>query len=356
MLSILTLDEQDEWNTIVQGFEQHDVYYLANYVKAFNIHGDGEPTLFYYEAGDMKAINVVMKRDIADDKQFTGKLPANTFYDFATPYGYGGFLIEGSATTSAMHALADEYSAYCKKAGIISEFVRFHPLLQNAEAAKSLYKVKPLGKTITVSLTSTHCIWEDLRNNKKRWIKKAREAGVEVYSGREPELFQEFKRMYEQTMKKNNAQDYYYFNEAFYQSVLHDLPDHSVIFYAVYKGRKIAMVLVLYGNRRMHHHLSASEEAFSHLAPTNLLMYEIACWGSEHGFESFHMGGGVGSKEDSLYQFKEGFNKNSQTHFSIGKKIFNEEVYDYLLDMRRRGERMDESALFFPLYRSSFSK
>lgn len=351
MFSVLTMDEHMKWNTIVQGFEKYDIYYLANYTKAFKVHGDGEPTLFHYESGDIKAINVVMKRDIAVDQKFKGKLPARTYYDFTTPYGYGGFLIEGTITTSAVQALADEYSAYCKEAGIVSEFVRFHPLLQNAKTAKNFYEVEQLGKTITVPLTPLHSIWENLRNNKKRWVKKAREAGVEVHSGREPELFQEFKHMYEQTMKKNNAQDYYYFSEAFYESVLHDMPDHSRIFYALYKGRKIAMVLVIYENRQMHHHLSASEEAFSHLAPTNLLMYEIACWGSEHGFESFHMGGGVGSKEDSLYQFKEGFNKNSDTYFLIGKKIFNEDVYDYLMEMRRREVGMDESALFFPLYR-----
>ena len=351
MLSTFTVDELTKWNAIVKEYERYDVYYLANYTKAFKVHGDGEPILFHYEDRNVKAINVTMKRDIAHDKKFKNKLPTNTFYDLATPYGYGGLLIEGSKTTTTLHALAAEYNSFCAREGIVSEFVRFHPVLRNAEDAKSLYDVLELGKTITVPLTSPHDIWNSLSSNKKRWVKKAREAGVEVYLGREPALFEEFKRMYEQTMTKNNAQDYYFFREAFYQSVLQELRDHSLIFYAVYKNRKVAMVLALYGNGQIHHHLSASNQAFHHLAPTNLLMYEIAQWGSENGFESFHMGGGVGSKEDSLYQFKQGFNKNSKTHFSIGKKIFNEEVYNRLVEMRKIEEGFDESALFFPLYR-----
>lgn len=351
MLSAFTLDETDEWNALVKKYQRNDVYYLSNYTKALRVHGDGEPILLHYEAENIKAMNVVMKRDIADDKRFKDKLPANTFYDFATPYGYGGFLIEGTITPSALQALADEYSVFCAQEGIISEFVRFHPLLQNAEDAKSFYDVIQLGKTVTVPLASQHEIWENLNTNKKRWVKKAREAGVEICTGREPALFLEFKQMYEKTMRKNRAGHYYFFSEVFYQSILQELPDQSIIFYAVYKGRKVAMVLVIYGNSWMHHHLSASEEAFQHLAPTNLLMYEAACWGCEQGLQSFHMGGGVGSNEDSLYQFKRGFNKNSHTHFSVGRKIMNEEVYNHLVEMRRKEEGFDESALFFPLYR-----
>lgn len=351
MLTALTVDESAKWNAIVKEYKKYDVYYLANYTKAFKEHGDGEPLLFHYKDGDIKAINVVMKRDIANDRKFKGKLPNNTLYDLATPYGYGGFLIEGNKTTNALQALAREYSSFCVSEGIISEFVRFHPVIKNAECSKSFYDVAQLGRTVNVSLSSQQSIWGNLSNNKKRWVKKAREAGVEVCAGREPALFQEFKRMYEKTMRKNNAQDYYFFDEPFYQSVIGELPNHSMIFYAIYKGKKIAMVLVIYGNRQIHHHLSASEQAFQHLAPTNLLMYEVACWGSRQGFDSFHLGGGVGSKEDSLYQFKQGFNKKSETYFSVGKKIFNEEVYNDLVEMRRMEDEFDESALFFPLYR-----
>lgn len=46
----------------------------------------------------MRGINVVMKRDIAADPHFAGSLPADTYFDFATPYGYGGWLLEGRAT------------------------------------------------------------------------------------------------------------------------------------------------------------------------------------------------------------------------------------------------------------------
>lgn len=351
VLSIITFNETEKWNTIVKTFKDYDIYYLSDYLKAFKIHGDGEPVLFYYKDENISAINAVMKRDVAVDNRFIEKISRNTFYDIATPYGYGGFLIEGNIKEDSLQALNNEYSSLCNKEGIISEIVRFHPVLKNSEDVRGMYKISNLGKTITLSLSSLDEIWNNLNTNKKRWIKKAIKSEVEIYWGRSPELFSEFRGMYNKTMEKNNAKNYYNFNQDFYKSVLNDMPYNALIFYALFEEKKIAMVLATYGNGQIHHHLSASDLEFQHLGPTNLLMYEVACWGSINGFKTFHLGGGVGSKEDSLYEFKQGFNKNSDTTFSIGKKVFDEDKYEYLMEIRKGEYDFDESAVFFPRYR-----
>ena len=87
MLKIYTLKNTKEWDEIVSSFKDHDVYYLSGYVKAFKIHGDGEPLLFYYCDKNCKGINVVMKRDISNEPSLKGKIEPNKFFDFATPYG-----------------------------------------------------------------------------------------------------------------------------------------------------------------------------------------------------------------------------------------------------------------------------
>ena len=70
MLSTYILEDSDTWDKIVKSFKDYDVYWLSGYVKAFKIHGDGEPLLFFYEKGNTRGINVVMKRDIARDPHF----------------------------------------------------------------------------------------------------------------------------------------------------------------------------------------------------------------------------------------------------------------------------------------------
>jgi lipid II:glycine glycyltransferase (peptidoglycan interpeptide bridge formation enzyme) len=112
------------------------------------------------------------------------------------------------------------------------------------------------------------------------------------------------------------------------------------------------MSIILYANGLMHYHLSGSLSEFRHLAPTNLLLYEAAIWGCEQGFRQFHLGGGVGSQEDSLYKFKEGFNRNSDCRFAIAKQVFMPEMYNELVKERKEQDvTFDEHSSFFPLYR-----
>ncbi len=351
MFLLVNIDDNEKWDNIVKSFNNFDVYYLAGYVKAFRAHGDGEPKLFFYEDKNIRAINVFMKRDIEKDINFSGKIPPNTFYDAATPYGYGGFLIEGDVTEESLEALKNEYFGFCMNEGIICEFVRFHPVLNNAEILSSVYDISKLGKTITIDLGSQNKIWENFSSNNRRRIRKAKKSGVEIYWGRNKELFDMFIPMYNETMAKDGASEYYYFRNDFYDSILQDLKYNSLMFYAVFESKIISMSIILFSNRQMHYHLSTTDREYRSLAPTNLLLYEAACWGSENGYKTFHLGGGLGSREDSLYRFKKEFNKNANTHFCIGKKIFDKEKNDELVKIRKQNHSFDENNLFFPVYR-----
>ena len=352
MLSIITIDESDKWDSIVKSFINYDVYYLSGYTKAFKLHGDGEPTLIYYNSEEIRAINVVMIRDIAKEKNFKDKIVLQSLFDITTPYGYGGFIIEGTPSNSNLKELNEEYTNYCRSKNIISEFVRFHPVLKNSKMNSNIYEVTDLGKTITMNLISKEQIWNDLSSKNRNVIRKAIKSGVRIYWGRSAELMDEFIPLYNTTMNKCGATDYYYFNIEFYESVLYDLKYNSLIFYALYDKKTVSMAIIIFGNNNMHYHLSASNSEYQSLAATNLLLFEAACWGCDNGYKTFHLGGGLGSQEDNLYKFKKEFNKNSETHFSIGKKIFDKETYDKLIEIRKREIGFDDKDTFFPSYRA----
>ena len=150
MLQVIGLDNKETWMSIVERFQWHNVYYYPEYTKAFQLHGDGEPLLFYYEDDQIRAVNVAMKRDLAQVPRFAGSITENTLFDLSTPYGYGGYLIEGEVTPAALASLDREYTDYCKNHAVVSEFVRFYPPARNHLDNASLYQVTELGKTVGI--------------------------------------------------------------------------------------------------------------------------------------------------------------------------------------------------------------
>jgi hypothetical protein len=348
MLSVFTLADSEEWDKIVLSMPKYDVYYLSSYVRAFQKHGDGDPLLFYFDNGRTRAINVVMKRDIANCPPFKDKIVQNQWFDLTTPYGYGGFLIDGDD----YDGLDEVYTEYCKKANIISEFVRFHPMLGNGHNVKEVYQVQELGSTVYIDLTCSEKIWESFTSKNRNVVRRAKKLGVEIYWGRSISLFREFEQLYNRTMDSHEADPYYYFSKDFYDSILYDLRNNAMIFYATYEGKIISMAIIMFCNTQMHYHLSASDYNFRNVGATNLLLYETALWGNANGYRTFHLGGGLGSSEDSLFKFKKSFNRYSERKFSIGKKCFNAEIYEKLVEIRKSENDFNDKSTFFPLYRS----
>lgn len=345
MLSVYTVAEAEDWDSIVRSFAEFDVYWLSGYVKAFKIHGDGEPLLFYWDDGETRGINVVMKRDVSTDIHFAGKIEKNQYFDFSTPYGYGGWLIEGKNSDK----LFEDYEKWCKKNGITSEFVRFHPMLQNQEKCRKHYLVAQLGEVVHMELSSPDIIWKNIISKNRNVIRKAVKNGVKIYHGRYPKIYEKFQIIYNKTMDRDHAENYYYFGKDFYKSVLEELPENAQVFYAEKDGVVIAASIILAANGMMDYHLSGSIDEYRNLAPTNLLLYKAALWGCANGYRTLYLGGGIGSGEDSLFKFKRSFYKGDLNHFYIGKKIFDKKSYDTLINLRI-DKISDEK--YFPLYRA----
>lgn len=342
-LTVYRLEQAEQWDTVVRSFRDYDVYWLSGYVKAFHIHGDGDPLLFLFDNGVTRGINVVMKRDVAKDARFKGIIEEGQYFDFSTPYGYGGWIIEGEDTDNLFSA----YSAWLEKNGIICEFVRFHPMIKNHEVSRSFYDVIQLGEVVHMDLSSPELIWNNIISKNRNMIRKAIKNNIVIYNGRFPEIFEKFRVIYNGTMDKDDAEEYYYFESEFYKSILEDLPQTAQVFWAEKEGQVIAASIMLASNGRMNYHLSGSLREFSSFAPTNLLLYEAALWGCANGYKTLYMGGGVGSEEDSLFKFKRAFYKGELNRFFIGKRVYSTEKYDKLLGIRAEIENPG----YFPKYR-----
>lgn len=356
MIKIIQYQQKTEWDRIVVSFERHDVYYLHGYVDAFMLHGDGVPILVYYESPSLRGMYVAMVRDLSSLPCAGSIISAGEWYDMSSPYGYGGWLFQGDASDDNLKVFYKEYRTFMLVHHYVSNFVRYSPVLANAEAMKQFGVVTDLGRTISIDLKSKEVIWKNITSKCRNMIRKAIKNDVVIEHGKPTQhLMATFKRIYDDTMRHDDAIDYYFFDGSFYQSIIDNFTDNTEVFYALKDGEIIAVSIILYGNGQMHYHLSGTDSAYRKLAPTNLLLYEAALWGHEMGFKSFHLGGGLGSGEDNLYKFKKSFNRDCKCQFSIGKEIFNNEMYLQLVNWREQhGMDFDKTSSFFPVYRQGF--
>lgn len=349
MLSVISINEAEKWDDIVSSFKDYDINFLSGYAKAFQLAGNGEPQLFYYDDGNTRAMNVVMKRDIADDINFKNLLPANTWFDLSTPYGYGGFWMDGD-NYKAVNAAYDEY---CREHGYVCEFVRFHLFggyerYYNGIVESHTHNVV---RSLEIPLDE---IQKSFEHKVRKNLKKANSYGLQIEIDTNGEKLKDFLNIYYSTMKRSNAADSFFFLKSFFET-LNRMEGQYAYFHVLSEGQVISTELVIYGTENCYSFLGGTNEDYFHMRPNDFLKYEIIKWGQEKGLKRFILGGGYGS-DDGIFRYKKGLAPDGIYDFYIGKKIFDNEKYEILLNKKKSEISFDGNVTFFPAYRAIFGE
>lgn len=355
MWRIYDLTEIQAWNECLDKIGNVDIHYYPQYLAPFELHGDGAARLFYYESQLGTAYMAYHLRDLADIAILANQIPQHQIYDIITPYGYGGMQIN-SNYDRFVNEVYEAFDEYCRAQGIIFEFVRFHPIYENYLACRDKYHIYRERKTICMELLhGSDAVWAGLTDKNRNMIRKAIKNGVIIKSGPISEYIDDFKRVYYQTMQRNDAGRYYYFNECFFSLCIELQEFCSRIFVAEYHEKIVSASIVLFKNQMMHYHLSGTETGAMQVAPNNLILWEAAKWGCENSFEVFHLGGGSTTEDsDSLYRFKSSFCKAGNTIAIQGYRIINQELYEQMVDLIAQSDlvlKVQSNSDFMPLYR-----
>ncbi len=362
-MEVISTSDADKWNRVVKGFPHWDIYYLCEYACSLEIHGDGEGYLIHFSYNDVsmscndeqkwcELCYVVMKRDISEDTRFSKTLPRGEWFDLETPYGYGGFLLQGTFSEHVRQAFENEMINYARENKIVSQFVRFYPVYRNDIPYSKLThsRVKYLKDTIYIDTTNEDGIMQQMDSKNRNMVRKAMKSGITIFHDKGKHL-DEFIRIYEDTMDNNEASSYYYFERPYYEYLMTNMRENIEFFYSVYKNKIIGAAIFFYNEEFMHYHLSGMYMEYRPMAATNLLLYEAARWANKNGIRLLHLGGGI-EAEDSLFGFKKQFNKNGRLPFYVGRTIFDEATYQNLLAVRKQADSdFDENNEFMIQYR-----
>jgi hypothetical protein len=92
------------------------------------------------------------------------------------------------------------------------------------------------------------------------------------------------------------------------------------------------------------------------LSPTRVVDDTARRWAAAAGARVFHLGGGVGGREDSLFQYKAGFS-DRRHQFATWQWIVDASVYRQLCERRTHTAETaatdDGDEAYFPAYRRS---
>ncbi|ANU13922.1 hypothetical protein B481_1077 [Planococcus halocryophilus Or1] len=324
-----------------------DIYFEKEYAQLYEKIENGicEEFVFKHPQGTIK--HLFIKREIPI------KLDGQVFYDLVTPYGYGGPRIVESRyedKVELVNAFEQRFGEYCLENGIVSEFVRFHPIMRNHLDFSNCYELVFKRKTIQTRLDKIdNPILTEYSASSRRDIRHGLKAGVEYRVINHPKDLKNFKELYYSTMQRNAAEMIYYFDDAYFQRCIDKLGDYLVVVEVRFEDKVIGMSLNFVYGDYIHVHLTGTRQEFHHFAPAYILQYALALWGKEHGKKLIHHGGGrTGKVDDKLYLFKKKFGRNEDLAYYIGQKIWNQLVYERLCHAQNISNDSDS----FPAYRS----
>ena len=340
----ISINEQDKWDEIVRSFPDYDIFYLSGYSKAFMREAprNGTPILLLYEDGEDRAINVVLRRDIAKDDKLAGKIEEGQYFDLITPYGYGGFW----GTITDWEELDRTYTQYCIDNHYVCEFVRFELFSNYHEHYSGEVETRTHNVVRSLEMPVDE-IWMDFKQKVRKNVKRANKNNLGIIVESTGEHMEDFLRIYYSTMDRSDAEDEYYFSRRFYED-LNEMKDNVMYFHVVSEGRIISTELVIYGAENCYSYLGGTDRDYFDLRPNEFLKFEVIKWAKEKGLKNFVLGGGYGA-DDGIFQYKLCLAPHGVYDFYIGRKIFDREAYDKLVGLRA-GEVLNER--YFPLYRS----
>ncbi|WP_296386895.1 peptidoglycan bridge formation glycyltransferase FemA/FemB family protein [Winogradskyella sp.] len=323
-----------DWNHILNKIGNYDFYHTYDYHSISIGKNEVSILLVFKDDTNIIALPLVLR-----------PIENTPYFDFTSVYGYSGPLTNITDTDYDYSKFQSKLNTYFKEKDIISVFSRLHPYIEQDTILNNLGDVIDLGKVVNIDVSLP--IEESRRaygkSNKNQVNKLKRQCTVHKAKTKEDIL--EFVDIYHENMHRLDAEDYYFFDKDYFLNFM-EIEDFKTDILLVKDNETdsyIAGSMFVKTNDMVQFHLSGTRTDFLRMKPSKLFLDEMRLEATEEGFTYFNLGGGLGSQEDSLFEFKASFSKDFKI-FKIWKYIVNQVVYDEL-------STNSKDSGFFPKYR-----
>jgi hypothetical protein len=340
MRAELLSTDSPQWRQVLSS-APHDFYHLPEYVSLCAGHERGRPAaLFVADAGRSLLLPLIIR-------------PIPYGGDDATsPYGYPGPVVVGADGGQFLNRGMKVGVRLLASLGIASLFVRTHPLL-NLNPPEGCGVLVRGGDTVSVDLTvSSTEHWRQTRADHRSGINRAIRAGSTAELDPEWLHLTSFVHLYRTTMERVGADPFYFFDESYFQGLRMALADKLHLWTVKRRDGELASAaLFVETGGIVQYHLAASDPRFSRESPTKLLLHRVRAWAKDRGNHILHLGGGLGTEDDSLLQFKAGFSPHRHRYHTV-RIIVDPGRYRDLTELHAARAGPNTRPRFFPAYRA----
>jgi hypothetical protein len=348
-IRVLEAGEREGWTAVLNASVRHDFHHLPQYHQVSEKRGEGRAALFvYHEEEHFIALPLLLRPVDAEDP--------GGWQDATSVYGYAGPVsshetMPANIVENFQRALASAL----EERRVVAVFSRLHPLIEQRHLLSGLGECRENGHTISIDLQPP--LEEQITGYSKSCrdsLKKLRKHGFVGVHDQEKRYLPEFISIYHETMRRVTAASSYFFDEAYFTLLTQELGAVSQLFVVLTAGQVAAATLCTICNGIVQDHLGGTRSEFLKYSPDRLVVDTERLWAKTAGAQVFHLGGGVGAQQDSVFRYKSGFSDRRHS-FCTWRWIINAGVYEELCAERTRtnevqGLRAGASG-YFPAYR-----
>lgn len=351
-MTITSIIDKNEWNSVLkEQFSSCDsTCYRYEYFDLYQKHFHTKPETLFWEDENLKIFWPHLVRDINRIEYFKHV----EYFDLTVPYCFYGPIVvlkkESETYPESITKFITLYQEYAKKNRYVSEFIRFHPFLENWKFFLQSFDIVHVNDMVMVDLSKDiPTIWKGI-NATSRWeIGKAEKEFEQIVYTEQPshEEMETFCSLYTQSMEKNKAEKKYLFSNEFLQDHFHHI--NPLLVYCKNPVTQVvgASTLFLKDAQVLHVYLSGNNYGYKY-SPFRLVLWEACKWAKLHRFTYLHLGGWK-AKNDTIFQFKLSISKTTNPLY-IGKLIFNTTIYNELVSQNPLLKGKED---YFPLYRKN---
>ena len=331
----------------------HDIYHLPTYASLEAAWIQAEPVAFRFDNNKYTMLLPLLLRPT----------PSGMGFDAVTPYGYSSPVFTHGAPLEFMIEALFAFQKAAEGRGLITTFIRLHPIfledlgcVDTVPAGSWTQTVR--GNTVTMPLNGDHDEWLGRVAKGHRFdICKLNGSGC-MFILDSDEAWNAFPSIYRSTMERIGASKEYCFSDeylaAFRQQLFRYVHCGAVV---DPHGEVMCAALFTSVSGIVQYHLSGTKAEFIKQAPIKLVLSNMRKWAKENKMKHFHLGGGLGSGSDSLFEFKQRFGGEAMTFRTVSvvhnKQAFRRECENWCSHAQVESF---ESNGFFPPYRVPHGK